>query len=101
VHARKHWTCYHCGHAYDRPACEAALVEGIVRQVAAYQMQDLRCSRCKQIKAANLAVHCDCSGVFRTTEPRAEMMRRFKVAAAIAEWYGFEALAEVVAAVLE
>lgn len=94
--ARKHWSCLRCGHVYDRSACEAALVEGVVRQMSTYQMQDLRCSRCKQIKSTNLAVHCECSGVFRTTEARGELLRRFRVASAVAEWYGFEAFGDVV-----
>lgn len=95
-HPRKHWACNRCGHAYDRGACEAALIEGVVKQVASFQMQDLRCSRCKQIKATNLAVHCECSGVFRTTEPRSELLKRLKVARAVAEWYSFEAFSDVV-----
>lgn len=36
------------------------------RKIMSYTLQDLRCTRCKQIKRENLAALCSCAGTFET-----------------------------------
>lgn len=43
------WACQACGHARDMGAVEAQLTCVVRRRVKGYQLQDLRCFKCKQV----------------------------------------------------
>jgi len=94
--ARKRaWPCDACNHPHDRAAIEATLIEGVMRQVAAYQLQDLRCSRCRSIKSTNLRATCECAGAFSTSDARTQLARHLAVTANVASHYGLEQLGSV------
>lgn len=58
------WLCPLCKNEYDRAAIEQQLVASFSKRVAQYQLQDLKCVRCRMVKPDNLAEFCVCSGRF-------------------------------------
>lgn len=81
---------------YDRSAIEALMIDAIQRRTVAYQLQDLRCARCKQIKSDNLRSHCNCSGDYDMSETRQELLRRLQVTGNVAEFHDLQLLTAVV-----
>jgi DNA polymerase epsilon subunit 1 len=68
----------------------------VQRRSVAYQMQDLVCTRCRLVKAENMAEFCSCSGAFRTRESAEEFARSFRIFRNIAQIYRFPWLEETV-----
>ena len=59
------WRCEACYAPYLNDVIEARLVETVQARSFAFQLQDLECSKCKQIKRRNLSTTCDkCAGAF-------------------------------------
>ena len=75
------WLCLICGSEYDRGAIEASIIDAVRRLLTNYQVQDLRCSRCHEIKSDIMSEHCHCSGVYQTTASKAELRRKIKTVA--------------------
>ncbi|KAI9626477.1 hypothetical protein KEM48_010300 [Puccinia striiformis f. sp. tritici PST-130] len=99
------WLCGHCGHPYDRLGIEAMLIEQLHKQVASFQLQDLRCSRCSQLKEDTMSLRCPCSGEYllagdagsQTDRPStAHLKRRLAVARSVAEAHQLDVLLEFV-----
>lgn len=78
------WNCLICGSEYDRGAIEASIIDVVRRLLTNYQVQDLRCSKCQQIKSDIMSAHCHCSGVYQVTLGKAEVRRRIKTIANVA-----------------
>ncbi|KAF3455292.1 hypothetical protein FNV43_RR05740 [Rhamnella rubrinervis] len=64
------WRCAvpQCGQPYDREVMENALLQIVRQRERLYQLQDLVCLRCKQVKASHLAEQCACAGSYRCKE---------------------------------
>ncbi|KAI9594971.1 hypothetical protein BDF19DRAFT_465848 [Syncephalis fuscata] len=59
------WKCRGCQHTFDIQSLEEQLIRLVERRVRAYQLQDLRCRRCRWIKENHLAPTCtNCAGAF-------------------------------------
>ncbi|GAA6009169.1 hypothetical protein JCM11491_005778 [Sporobolomyces phaffii] len=97
------WLCLneHCTAEYDRASIEALVIESLHRRFVSYQLQDLRCSRCKTMKAENLRSTCDCSGEYVMAETKSELARRLQVTANVAEFHKLSTLAVVVESLQE
>ncbi|EMD36430.1 hypothetical protein CERSUDRAFT_66053 [Gelatoporia subvermispora B] len=76
VHAR--WTCGTCGAEYDRTMIEFALMEMLFDLERRFAQQDLRCSKCKQIRSDNVSRHCQCSGAYQLTMSKTDVRRRLR-----------------------
>ncbi|KAG9322756.1 hypothetical protein KVV02_007016 [Mortierella alpina] len=91
------WKCQECKEMYDREAIEESMVTIVERMINQYQMQDLKCLKCRRVKADHLGEWCECSGRFVTVLGRNEYLRKMRVFENIAEFYGLALLKEVVA----
>lgn len=60
------WLCSQCYVYYENEEIEIRLLDVIHRKIMSYTLQDLRCTRCKEIKRDNLAELCSCAGTFDT-----------------------------------
>lgn len=60
------WLCSQCYVYYENEEIEIRLLDVIHRKIMSYTLQDLRCTRCKEIKRDNLAELCTCAGTFDT-----------------------------------
>ncbi|KAI8443886.1 DNA polymerase epsilon subunit 1, partial [Phakopsora pachyrhizi] len=96
------WPCSHCGHSFERLTIEAIVIEQLQRLVAGYQLQDLRCSKCSQLKEDALSVRCGCSNEYVLDGERGsaggglgQLRKRLLVARTVAESYGMDTLLEV------
>ncbi|KAJ3352743.1 DNA polymerase epsilon catalytic subunit [Entophlyctis luteolus] len=90
------WICRGCGTEYDQLSIEQKIVDLVSRKLMVWQMQDLKCKLCKNIRARNIDRECECSGEYITTLSRAECLRKLKVVANIARFYKMEMLQDVV-----
>lgn len=82
------WNCSSCNSAYDRRAIESTLIDNVRSLIAAHQAQDLKCTRCKQIRSDDMSPHCKCAGAWQLTIGRAEALRRIRVLANVATFHG-------------
>jgi DNA polymerase epsilon subunit 1 len=69
------WTCARCGAEHDRTAVEFELIERVHALERAAAQQDLRCSRCAQVRADHVARVHDCGGSFNNTVNRTDVRR--------------------------
>jgi hypothetical protein len=54
--------CCDCDSPYDLDNLEMRLVEMLERRSTRFQLQDVRCAKCKKVSCRNMAQHCSCSG---------------------------------------
>lgn len=92
----RQYPCFRCNHSHDPLAIEAAILDQLMTQVTTYQLSDLKCTRCQEIKSNNLALYCSCSGAFQTADSRTELLKKLRTIASVADFYNFGALAEAV-----
>ena len=77
-HRRPRWACARCGAEHDRTAVEFELIERVHALERAAAQQDLRCSRCAQVRADHVARVHDCGGSFQTTVNRTDVRRMLR-----------------------
>ncbi|KAL1201896.1 DNA polymerase epsilon catalytic subunit A [Cardamine amara subsp. amara] len=99
----KEWSCAdtNCGKIYDREQMENSLVQMVRQREKSYQMQDLVCIRCNQVKAAHLTEQCECSGSFRCKESGPEFRKSMEIFLDIAKRQKFQLLEELASWVLD
>jgi len=62
---KEKWLCNHCGQSYNTAVIEECLVDVVRKKSLRYQLQDLRCAKCRMVKPDNLSDVCStCSGVY-------------------------------------
>ncbi|CAL8464190.1 g3725 [Coccomyxa elongata] len=87
------WSCRKCGCAYELATIEAQLLRSVRLRARAYQLQDLRCLKCRQVLQGHLRRNCDqCGGTLRTTEPAAAFTDALTVFRNVATYHGFQLL---------
>ncbi|KAK4057447.1 DNA polymerase epsilon catalytic subunit [Microbotryomycetes sp. JL221] len=89
------WTCDRCNAEHDKSAVEATIIDTIQRRIMSYQLQDLRCTRCKQMRTDNLSLHHGCSGEFGLFETKSELVKRMLLAKNVGEYHNMRLLVEV------
>ncbi|KAG5645676.1 hypothetical protein DXG03_005514 [Asterophora parasitica] len=72
------WLCGNCGGEYDRTAIEFALMQMVLTIERNFAQQDLRCSKCQQIRSENVSMYCHCSGTLTLTVGKADMRRKLR-----------------------
>ncbi|KAG6837398.1 hypothetical protein H0H93_010016 [Arthromyces matolae] len=77
------WFCT-CGGEYDKMTIEFALMRMVSTIEQNFAQQDLRCSKCQQIRSENVAMFCRCSGSQSLTVSKADMKRKLRTIANIA-----------------
>ncbi|GEM10836.1 DNA polymerase epsilon catalytic subunit A [Rhodotorula toruloides] len=90
------WLCERCSAEYDCAAIEALIIDSLQRRLVSYQLQDLRCGKCKTMKSENLRSHCDCSGEYQMSEMRQDLVKRLQVTSKVADFHNLQVLATAV-----
>ncbi|GAA5968501.1 hypothetical protein JCM11641_007661 [Rhodosporidiobolus odoratus] len=90
------WACERCSTEYDRAAIEALVIDSLQRRLVSYQLQDLRCGKCKTMKSENLRSTCDCSGQYQMSETRQDLAKRLQVTANVAAFHRLATLTSAV-----
>ncbi|CAN6606997.1 DNA polymerase epsilon catalytic subunit A [Trichomonascus vanleenenianus] len=88
--------CENCGKPYDRVILEERLVQDIERMVTLYQVQDLKCIKCKRIRESDLAEHCECSGEWVETISPNSVENSLKIYKNVALFYDFKLVQNLV-----
>jgi len=94
------WRCIQCHHEYSQLALQERMVVQMQSLITAYQLQDLKCSRCKQVRGDELSEHCACSGEWVGSIGMMEMRKRLGVFKSVAEFYRLDMLRGAVEEIL-
>jgi DNA polymerase epsilon subunit 1 len=86
------WRCIQCHHEYSQLALQERMVGQMRSFITGYQLQDLKCSRCKQVRGDELSEHCLCSGEWVGSIGMMEMRKRLGVFRSVAEFYRLDML---------
>ncbi|KAK4234746.1 hypothetical protein C8A03DRAFT_37446 [Achaetomium macrosporum] len=95
------WRCLYCEQEYDRNEVEERLLADVEGLVVQWTTQDLKCVRCGALRVNEFMEHCTCSGEWKESVNRGEVMRRLAVYRNVARFYGLRMLGDVVDGVLE
>jgi len=90
----KEWVCLVCHRPISRDLVEAQLVDQVNLALMAYQVQDLQCVKCKQVKADYLLQYCPCSGDYRTKTSAQDFANQVRTLLDVAEYHGLAWLQE-------
>lgn len=67
------------------------------RRMRDYTLQDLRCTRCKLVRAGHFAIQCKCGGDLKNDKNPAEARRFLSLFHNLAGLHGFKVLQEYTA----
>jgi len=95
------WTCEYCDHAFDTRKIQHLLIREAQCAVSTYQLQDLRCVKCKMMKQENMRQHCQCSGDFELTTKQNSLESSMHTLWAVAKENRLRLLEDVAAKVLK
>lgn len=91
------WRCGTCNAELNRLVIEERLVSRIQSLLTQWVTQDLKCAKCKRLRANEFMEHCACAGDWVGTGiSREDVVRRLEVAGNVARWYNLGMLEEVV-----
>ncbi|XP_005182541.1 DNA polymerase epsilon catalytic subunit 1 [Musca domestica] len=90
------WLCAQCFVAYDNEEIEMRIIDVVQRKLMSYVLQDLRCSRCNEIKRENLAQFCTCAGDFVPLISGKEIDHLLRTFQNVADYHKMELLHETV-----
>ncbi|KAF2077511.1 hypothetical protein CYY_001210 [Polysphondylium violaceum] len=89
--------CTQCKNHYCKNSIESTLVEIITRRSLSYQLQDLKCSKCNNIKSDNLSEICSlCSGSWLCVDSKEKFSHDLNIFRCVAKYYNFDWLLETV-----
>ncbi|OLL26048.1 DNA polymerase epsilon catalytic subunit A [Neolecta irregularis DAH-3] len=89
------WTCSNCAHAYSQIAIEEQIIIDLQQNLMSYQIQDIRCQKCKQAKIDNIQEYCSCSGTWVCTIKKSAIIDKLIICANIAQFYKLAMLQNV------
>ncbi|KAI6112282.1 hypothetical protein EDD16DRAFT_1176350 [Pisolithus croceorrhizus] len=95
------WICSGCGGEYDRVAIELELIRMLNAMERAFVQQDLKCTKCKQIRPDNVSRYCQCSGAYQLMLGKAEVRRKLKTILNVSIVHGLPRLKECAQTTLE
>ena len=58
------WYCANCGEYYDLQLIEYNLIEALHSKIMHYVTQDIKCSKCSEVRAGFLQGYCECTGTY-------------------------------------
>ncbi|KAK9798895.1 hypothetical protein WJX73_003389 [Symbiochloris irregularis] len=91
----RQWACDCCGAPYDLGLMEGRLVSVLQARAKSYQLQDLKCSKCRRVAGPNLGSVCPhCAGALQTNIPLQDFKKNLSVFRNIALYHAFDLLGE-------
>ncbi|CAK7894119.1 DNA polymerase epsilon catalytic subunit A [[Candida] anglica] len=86
------WNCGSCNKKYNPVAIEEQLIAEYCKLLTRFYVQDLKCSKCQQIKSDNLSPYCQCSGKWIETISSSEIEKKKSVFTNVATVYNLSLL---------
>lgn len=90
------WLCAQCFVAYDNEEIEMRIIDVVQRKLMSYVLQDLRCTRCNEIKRENLAQFCTCAGDFVPLISAKDIDQLLRTFLKVADYHKMDLLQETV-----
>lgn len=90
------WTCSRCKTAYDIEEIELGLINSLRCKAVAYVLQDVKCTKCKEINNRNMSKFCTCAGTFTNTFSAANLNPILTIFSNIARYYNMPLLFDTV-----
>ncbi len=90
-----------CRSDYNVFDIEQKLLDIIASHLLRWQLQDLKCSFCKQITQMNMKEHCTCSRNLATEFETGDEVSKVLVYNKIARYYDMKLLEEFTASIME
>ncbi|XP_062505128.1 DNA polymerase epsilon catalytic subunit A-like isoform X2 [Corticium candelabrum] len=95
------WFCPTCQQEYDGGVIEHLLIDAVQRCSMEYTLQDLICTKCRQVKQSNMGLYCECAaGRFTGTVSWLDFSEKMKTFRNIARHHNLPLLSETVEWVL-
>jgi len=94
------WSCPGCKMEYDPRVIEDRLLEIIQTKAMAYQLQDLVCKKCRNLKGDNISNKCHCGGEYKLFIDYDEFMIQLNTFKHIAKYYNMKLLDEIISNLL-
>ncbi len=88
------WLCAQCYVNYETEEIEKRLIDSLNRKMMSYNLQDLQCVRCKEIKQDNIMQYCQCAGNYSTLIKPAEIKSLVSTFNLVADNYSMVLLKE-------
>ena len=95
------WRCLQCHREYSQLALQERMILQLQSLITAYQLQDLKCSRCKKVRGDDLSEHCGCSGEWVGNMGMMEVRKKFGIYRNVADFYRLDMLKDAVEEVSE
>jgi len=92
---RPGWQC-NCRNFYDSEEIEFILTDSLQRSAMGYTLQDLKCTKCNEVKQGNMAANCSCGGYFVNSITASSFAKKLKIFQKIAKHYKMDQLKEMV-----
>ena len=90
--------CHGCTMVYNRDEIEQLLIQELIGLSALWQLQDLACQSCKQVRSELLPEYCmRCSGIVETVLKKDEYLKKVTLLKSIASYFRMLDLVEVCA----
>ncbi|KAK6204772.1 DNA-directed DNA polymerase epsilon, catalytic subunit A [Scheffersomyces amazonensis] len=86
------WNCINCNKPYNKIVLEEELIAQYHRMLTKFFQQDLKCSKCQQIRGTNLSLYCKCSGKWVEEISHGEIEKKLHVFDNVAKAYNFQLL---------
>ncbi len=58
------WYCFNCNEFYDTKQIEYNLIESLHTKIMSYVTQDIKCTKCNEVRAGYLQKYCECTGIY-------------------------------------
>ena len=94
--ADSQWRCAQCNSPYDRSLIELTLVENMQRLSLKYQLQDLRCSKTKEVKQNQMGLYSVLASKLECEVPAEQVTMQVNTMRTIADYRDFPWLRESV-----
>lgn len=95
------WHCPECSQMFDMAGIEHRLIRSVEDLVQAYELQDMECIKCGQVRASVLSSSCACSGEWIMTLPPKDQEMVLRPYHNVAKFYKFEWLLETVGCAIQ
>lgn len=94
------WSCPGCKMEYDPRVIEDRLLEIIQTKAMAFQLQDLVCKKCRNLKGDNISEKCHCGGEYKLFLNLDEFITQLNTFKHIAKYYNMKLLDEIISNIL-
>ncbi|CAG9856188.1 unnamed protein product [Phyllotreta striolata] len=94
------WLCPLCDSEYDNAEIECMMLDAVDKKLLAYNLQDLRCIKCSQIKFDNIKRYCSCSGDFKCLITKEDVVKLLRTFLSLGERFKMPALFETVTQIM-